>query len=360
MALPPVEARGPGQLALRLRALRERQWPDVRLTQEVLARALGGDDPLSVATISSWESLNAQKVPPRHRLAAYATFFATRRSIEGATPRLLPEAELTADERQYRDELNDELLKLRAVAVGAAEPTAPGAVGRMWHFPDGAPVKLICAELPADERSPFADPGNPDFVELFQYADVDALIELFGHIRAENPGSYVSFVSAPNVQPDDLSGHVVLLGGVSWNDVTKRLIDAIDLPVRQFAREEGGPDIFVVGSGRAPLEFAPRTSHGGTQLDEDVGMLVRARNPINSRRTLTICNGVHTSGVLGAVRSLTDARLRDTNEAYLASRFGDTPSFGLLMRVLVLHGKAFSPDFSNAGTRLYEWPEKVT
>src|SRR6266516_3510075 len=66
------------ELAQRLRSLREGRWPDVRLTQAALAKALGDEEPLSAATVSSWESLTAPKLPPRNRMLAYARFFATQ------------------------------------------------------------------------------------------------------------------------------------------------------------------------------------------------------------------------------------------------------------------------------------------
>ena len=48
--------------------------------------------------------------------------------------------------------------------------------------------------------------------------DLDALIELHGHIRAENSPDFGVFHKlASEVRADDLSGHVVLLGGIGWN-----------------------------------------------------------------------------------------------------------------------------------------------
>jgi len=41
------------ELALRLRYLRVEHWPDSKLTQSALARVLGGDEPLSPATVAS-------------------------------------------------------------------------------------------------------------------------------------------------------------------------------------------------------------------------------------------------------------------------------------------------------------------
>ena len=73
-------------LARRLRALREEQWPDLKITQLQLGQALGGAKPLSVPLISSWESQTNPKIPPYSRLEGYAQLFATRRSFGSGTP----------------------------------------------------------------------------------------------------------------------------------------------------------------------------------------------------------------------------------------------------------------------------------
>ena len=354
--MQPVRETAAKQLAQRLRDLREDRWTDVRLTQKALGAALGGAEPLSVATISSYESQVQPKVPPPDRLAAYATFFATRRSVERWPPQLLDPAALDEEEREWRDREERELRALRAAALGEADEHGRGAVGRMWHFTDGAKVTLICGQLPNLDQIPYTSPSYPNYMELASYADLDALVELHGHIRAENPSSEVYFRTAPNAVADDLSGHVVLLGGVAMNYLVGRLIPALDLPVTQQAGDSRQPDVFV----RRDDQHAYSPKFADQALIEDVGMLVRAPNPLNSSRTLTVCNGVHTRGVMGAVRSLTDAELRNANEQYLSSRFANSPTFGLLMRVLVFGGHALTPDFRLTENRLHEWPESST
>ena len=174
------------------------------------------------------------------------------------------------------------------------------------------------------------------------YADLDALIELFGHIRAENEALFpVSFKLASEVKADDLSGHLVLLGGVAWNDLTRHLLRSlIRLPVRQFESPDlTTGEIFAVGRGENEQRFEPEWAPDNPkELVEDVGLLARVRNPYNSSRTLTLCNGIHSRGVLGAVRALTDVRVRDANESYLAERFG-SDEYAILMRVPVFQGK---------------------
>lgn len=343
------------QLAQRLRQLRQERWADVRLTQGALAKALGGEEALAPATVSSWESSILPKIPPRSRLTSYARFFCTRRSVD-PEPQLLPLQRLTEDEKAICAELEAELLALRAEATKPS--LAEEAPVRSWHFTDAGPVTIICAQLPASEVGSFANPADPNYTELLSYADLDALVELHGHIRAENPSMEVTFKASSQVRPDDLSSHVILLGGI-WNDFTQRLSAMTNLPVTQ-ANEPSvtSGEIFVAADAEGrELRFLPTWGDSKTvELAEDVGLLARVPNPLNSSRTLTICNGIHSRGVLGAVRSLTDARIRDSNERYIMANFASNDSFAILMRVPVISGKTMSPDFNTAGSVLYQWP----
>jgi transcriptional regulator with XRE-family HTH domain len=343
------------RLAQRLRDLRELNWPEAGLTQAALAKAFSIEERVSSATVSSWENLSSPKVPPRSRLTAYARFFATHRSVDTDPPRLLPLDELTDDERDAYEGLESELVALRNAT---RRPSAKDEVAttRSWHFSDVGPVTLICAQLPKAQTGSLANPADPNYTELLSYADLDALVELHGHIRAENPAMNVFFKLSSQILPDDLSGHLVLLGGIGWNEITQRLSAMTSLPIRQVedpAVEDG--EIFVVDTGEEEQKFFPKRADDGT-LIEDVGLFARTPNPLNYNRSLSICNGVHSRGVLGAVRTLTDARLRDSNERYIVENFVDPRNFAMLMRVSVIAGQAITPDFQAPGSLLYRWP----
>jgi Helix-turn-helix domain len=361
----------PGRaLARRLRALRERHWPDKRVTQRQLAEAFGGDRPLSESLISSWESLKGTAQPPPNWLQAYATFFASRRSVEGGRGRLLGDAELTEEERAARDRLHEELLRFRfpdAVdghRVPLARPTDTIG-GGTWYFADQKPITIVCARLPPSfrEKMPYTDPQDPDYVRSYTYADVDALIELFGHIRAVNPAiPDVRIRTADVLEEDDYTAHLVLLGGVDWNPVTRDITRRLKLAVRQGTRTDDDlyNGYFEVGDGEETRRFAPMLDRDGSRvtLREDVAYFFRGLNPYNNHRTITICNGTFGRGTYGSVRALTDARFRDRNEEYLGKRFHDRQRFGVVHRVVIsVKGEALTPDWTIEENRLHEWPE---
>lgn len=337
------------RLARRLRKLREAEWPDLALTQLQLATAFSTETRVAPATLSSWESPTNPKTPTASRLSAYARFFATRRSVEG-DPHLIAETELTPDEFDRFRELDDELLSLLQAEVAERR--------RTFSFEDG-PITIICPALPPEERGPLADEGDPNFNRLQQIADVDALLEIWGHVRAENPNHEVRYRLPDTAAADDLSAHVILLGGIAWNRVTRRFQKAIsEVPILQVDDPElKTGDIFRVTDENGARSFNPeweKISETERELIEDVALIVRLRNPFQSSRTLTMCNGIHSRGVLGAVRTLTDKSLRDANEKYLADNFPDE-EFAMLLRVPVVNNRTMTPDLQNPDVRLYEW-----
>jgi transcriptional regulator with XRE-family HTH domain len=336
-------------LARRLRSLRD----GLNITQAQLAAALGASMPL----ISSWES--AKAVPPEKRLETYATFFATKRSIAKLPPHVPSLSHFTEQERTRREELLRELITLRQAALGIEDAKVLAA--SLWHFPSDQNVTIVGSELPEELRQsvPYTDPDSPDHVEMYRYADLDVLFELYGHLRSVNPASRVTIRTASELTYDDYTTHLILLGGVDWNMVTAELQQRVELPVRQEGRDQesevGGFEV-IERSERHVFHPVLRQVEGKDVLVEDVAHFYRGPSPFNAKRTVTICNGQYQRGTFGAVRALTDPRFRDRNEEYVRSRFSGAKSFSLLFRVLVVNGKVVTPDWTQSDVRLHEWP----
>jgi hypothetical protein len=362
-------------LALRLRALREDHWPGRRVRQAQLAAALSrAGKSVSVPLISSWESQTNPNVPPESRIQDIATFFASPRSFDGEVGRLLNPADLTTDEQAAREELLQELTRLRAEALHA--PDTPRDLGTVldgaqaiaqsfsagpYRFKAGERVTIVCGKVPRDklQQMPYTDPLDPDFIESYRYADLDALIELWGYLWAVSPASRIQFRTADQLESDDYTGHLILLGGVDWNVATGPVLARLQLPVLQVNDwgKEGGAYFEVTEDDGSKVPHRPRLEESGGRkiLQEDVALFARAVNPFNWKRSVTICNGMYGRGGFGVVRALTDDRFRDRNRDYIQARFASSEAFCILTRVTVENTVTLTPDWTLPETRLFEW-----
>jgi transcriptional regulator with XRE-family HTH domain len=351
-------------LAGRLRDLRLSGFPGIQVKQSQLAVAVG----VSIPLISSWEKLDRPATPGAEYLAKYARFFASDRSLNDGHPVLPSDDELTGDEGDRRRALEDDLMDLRAAALGLPIRPADGQPNRLrasigsrpWRFPPDQDITIVCARLPQAllENVPSSNQFDPDFVEAYRYADLDSLIELHGHIRAVNPDNTVRLRVPAELVDDDRSTHLVLLGGVDWNLTTRAIMPRVGVPIRQTNRPTAADRgaFEVVGTDQI---FEPSLDQTGG-LTDDVALFLRAPNPFNRERTVTICNALYALGVYGVVRALTDGRFRNRNAEFLAQRFADRETFSILCHVPILAGAIKVPDWTEAGTRLYEWPEEPT
>jgi transcriptional regulator with XRE-family HTH domain len=353
-------------LARRLRALREDHWPGKRITQPQLAQALGG---VSVPLISSWESQTNPRIPPPARLDSYAALFATARSFDEDPGRLIRQRDMTDDERLAMNELKRELAHMRSAAMRAgaagvasqAPDIAESLNSGPYRYPDGDDVTIVCAEWPERmlAQIPYTRIDDPDYIELLAYSDLDALFELYGHLRAANPANQVNLRTADKLSRDDYTSHLITLGGVDWNTLTSSALEKLELPVRQVANWGTEGEQYFEAEEAEAMSQKHRPVLGKladrSVLLEDVGLFARAVNPFNSERTITICSGMYGRGTYGAVRALTDARFRGRNAGYLRSRFGDSDSYCILTRVPVVNGATITPDWTIEQYRLFEW-----
>jgi len=357
------------RLALRLKSLRRDTWAGINVTQRQVADAFGASPPL----VSSWENLRGRVIPPPERLVDYARFFATRRSLDGDTATLLDPNDLTEDEEDQRQKLAAELLALRTEAVGSHQPSDEGrAPSSFWRFAEGERVRISGSQLPPEDIGvPYANPWHPNYIRNLRNGDIDATIELYGHIRAENPAADVRYGTSLDLRSNkDLQNHVVLLGGgdVTFANVQRpattfeRFRRLLELPVHFEFISDGEPQfdmqavVSVDSLGRPSFSgshrkiFAPRwmpdesdpqaralTREGFPQLESDVALIARMPNPMNATVTVTICAGIFSRGTYGAARVFTDPTVREQNEKFVEDAF-DPTNFWLLVTVPVFQG----------------------
>ena len=139
-----------------------------------------------------------------------------------------------------------------------------------------------------------------------------------------------------------------MLGGIGWNKIIRHIGEFLGkVPIKQIdVTDLPGGDIFQVeaANGAKSIYYPESEEVGGRkELVADVAYIARLRNPFQFDRTLTICNGIHSRGVLGAVRCFTDASVREHNEKYLADQFPEG-EFALLLRVRVVGNGLFGSE----------------
>jgi transcriptional regulator with XRE-family HTH domain len=340
----------PGRrLAERLRALRERE----HLTQKQLARVLGGSDPLSIATVSLWEKPGSDRLPPAQRLAAYARLFCTSRSFDGDRLRLLSSGELTEQERERESELYDELVALRERAQSTAVPgPVKGQRSALWHFPDPIAVSIVCSD--AVEPPAYAQQSHLNYSRYARYADLDALVTVYGQAKADNPARMIRILPTDRLVQDFALNHVILIGGAA-SDAASSFAQDIPLPApEQIPGTDPVTHLFRCTVGEETREFKSVWDDDGN-LVQDVGLIARSPHPIIPGATVTLLSGVTSRGVHGAALCFVDQHVRDTNERYLENAFGNVESFCVLMNIPVQNNIALPSNLWREGACLYEW-----
>jgi len=330
-------------LSEKLRELRMSRWPGAKVLQSRVARALG----VATPSISAYEK---GAVPPPERLRDYALLFSSERWLQPGAPDRVFEDFLDPDEQTRFEALMSELEAAAAAATTTLDPATAGAED-FWIYPPHSHVRIFCGRLAPEDAGEYGEPTNPNYMRFRNAADVDALFELWGHLRSQNPTATIRVRLGTDFSPDDLDTHLIVLGNIGQEQSAGSVVPADALPIRQVHVSDLEGEVFEIDGASGPEQFRP--VFAGDQLVEDVGMLARVVSPLRIDRTLTVCSGVFTRGVFGAVRATTSEPTAADNLAVLPDLVPDTSSFALLMRVRVMGHAVPTPDLRDPSVVLY-------
>jgi len=222
-----------------------------------------------------------------------------------------------------------------------------------WHFLDGTAVSIVDSEAP--DAPPYADPSHQHYSQYARFADLDALIEVFAQVKADNPVSMIRFLSPGELTQDFALNHLVIVGGAAWREVSKAtpwFAQKIDI-VLPTAQETGETYIFECSVGEEKRKLSSFLTDG--VLTQDVGLIARVPHPIIPEKTVTVLSGITSRGVHGAALCFTDSHVRDDNERYLQETFGDAGAFCVVMNIPVANNTALPTNLWLDSVRLYEW-----
>jgi hypothetical protein len=178
---------------------------------------------------------------------------------------------------------------------------------------------------------------------------------VFGQVKADNPERMIRILPAARLAQDFALNHLILIGGAA-SDAASLFAQDIPLPTPE---EIPGTDpvthLFKCTVGEETREFKSAWNEEEKTLVQDVGLIARSPHPLIPRGTVTLLSGITSRGVHGAALCFIDSHLRDTNERYLESAFGNVESFCILMSIPVQNDVALPPNLWRENTSLYEW-----
>lgn len=338
------------QFARRLRELREYELGE-KITQEGLAAAFSDRRSLTGAAVSMWESGDSDKRPSDARLQQYALLFSSPEHLKPA-PHVPAESSLDKKARQQFYDLRRELHRLRDEAEREARrersAVTPAAIPRndVWHHDRAADIMVVTSQIPEDALPDNARAHSVNYSRLARYGNLDAFFELYVKLAAM--GYQNRHHRSADDRGIDLDYNLVLLGGPTFNRLTRNFLQMLNLPLRQDVQPRGKPEYFVLANGDEAHPQVVDFPDGEQELVEDVGLFVRAASPANPNADVTICTGSYTAGSLAAVRAFSHEDVAQSNIDAVRERIGRVTNFFALFRVPVVNGRIPPPRLASS------------
>lgn len=180
--------------------------------------------------------------------------------------------------------------------------------------------------------------NSPDYAYLEFFGDKDTILEASVLLARTHSHATIARYPASWLPATLRTMPLVVVGGptddegVGGNRVARQVMDHMQVPVSYHDDCEG---IDYAGS-TYRTQFDP-----SGRLTLDWGVVVRLRNPWNAHARVLLIQGIHTHGVLGAFRAISDPTLMEVADASSPLASPD-PLFAALVRVAVLDGVAAS------------------
>jgi hypothetical protein len=205
--------------------------------------------------------------------------------------------------------------------VGAAAPVvlsddAEDVLRRFWSIGTGSRVDVVCSEIPPEEASKYARPGDRNYLRYAKFADLDTLIYVRTRLAQLAPGAAVRDFSPAEHHDTDVAT-VIVIGGPPWNAGYREFLPRLPF---YFEPHPLGEDDPLIVPQLDDLRLGPRWTPRA-ELVHDVAVFTRLR--LASGTTAVLLGGCLTLGVLGAAKAFLDGRVGASNAAWVADQVGD-------------------------------------
>jgi hypothetical protein len=227
------------------------------------------------------------------------------------------------------------------------EPRTPGSSDRyrrVW-FPRTAKRIVIIAPV-ADDDLPDSRLTSPNYSLFDRLGDRDSVYALGHRLGQRYPSADVQVMPADETAVIPLKENLVVVGGPGEYDSEARSWLFGNSVCRAF--QERIPSNFSYGAEAETLRAAGRefvaAVDGEGRTSADWGIFRRFPNPFNRRAVVVMVHGIHTLGVLGAVRAFEGTDESEDNFDVLERTLGSGSSaFECFFRTDVLNGQVAVP-----------------
>ncbi|MHC4155074.1 MAG: hypothetical protein ACYST6_09155 [Planctomycetota bacterium] len=216
-----------------------------------------------------------------------------------------------------------------------------GLFRRLWGLANEA-VYVVCSELDRSKKRQQPEPG--EFLYLGKYGDLDALFEVLVSLNRLFPNLSPKFCTGDefeNLTGNPYAENLILIGGPDYNKVVRELMD---LTPFEFEEREG--DTVLVDKRTKESYESKRNAEG--RIVTDYGFFLKMQNPHNADKKVVMLNGIHTYGVYGAAKCFLsqdehEVGIAPANCAAVLDRFGDDPTFAVVLEVRTMGNKVGTP-----------------
>lgn len=223
-------------------------------------------------------------------------------------------------------------------------------VYQFWFPRETSTIWVVCPQI--HEPGEFADRSSPDYTYLDNLGDTDALLEVMVFLSQYYPNATIERFSSEDLPKGHTSSNLVVIGGPGSTEISNEICREMMSAMRSFvAYSSDCEQMTVTRAAGETVELRAKYRTNGQSADHktplglrtDWGYFARFKNPLNENASVVLINGIHTAGVLGAVRAFSERReaLRNFHAA-LASG-ARTTGFECHFEVPVVNGQVKVP-----------------
>lgn len=175
-----------------------------------------------------------------------------------------------------------------------------GYLSDLWFPADTRYIHVVSSN--ESIKTNFSHPSSPNYMYLDNLGDKDALLETMVFLSRFYPRARTFIYASDDFPARHIQDNLVVIGGPGeiegeGNIICRQIMNKIDSKISYTDDCE-----VLLCEGKEHRASFDKNSY----MTRDFGYFARFPNPFNSTSTVILINGIHTYGVLGAMRAFSD------------------------------------------------------